>query len=510
MKKPKPLRVRLLTVIVAVSFAAIAFCVISFVLMLGGIQSESRARGKTENDELITLVMDGIAQNEGNTMYFMLRPLVLALENQTFINDEELLHAATGEFARVLGEEYYQPCALFITRSGEITAAAYSDEWELPARDETRDIRVEEVYQMLEDADLLSKFYTEGEQLTWNDIFSEPDPAGVSYNLDNSEIPALMLAQVSPEVRIGLFVPSSSSLGIYKALHETAELAQAETAAAIDKTAATYLLLLIAVGVVLMGAIALTARRLSLAIAMPEEREKEALERVSRLKSEFLADISHELKTPLAVMSSHAQQGQRVLESGIQPQSVQHSMQLIASEADRLALMVSQVLDITQIDEGRMRLDLRKNAIFSIIQNTMDTYYPVFSKNNNTLRVEPCGLPPVFCDANRVMQVLVNLIANASRHTRDGSIVIRAWRESEWVWVSVADTGAGIPPEVFATLFERYRAKKAPGDTGTGLGLYISKHIIEVGHGGTLRVVSEIGAGTTVSFSLPVAEAGDS
>ena len=316
----------------------------------------------------------------------------------------------------------------------------------------------------------------------------------------------MSLVKIDSEHQIGLFLPQSNSLGIYEPLAETAERAQIETAAVIDGIASRYLVLLAAVGIALMIAITLIARRLSRVIAVAEEREKEALVRISKLKSEFLADISHELKTPLAVMSSHAQHGQIALEDESQTQNVQRSMQLIASEADRLALVVSQVLDVTQIDEGRMRFELQEHSISAVIQNAIDTYYPVFSKNNNVLCVEPASLPPVLCDAPRVMQVLINLIANASRHTRDGKITIRTRQEGSWVWVNIVDTGSGIPPEMLSTLFERYRAKKTPEDTGTGLGLYISKHIVEEGHGGTLRIESEVGEGTTVSFSLPVAE----
>ncbi|MDL2274071.1 sensor histidine kinase [Oscillospiraceae bacterium OttesenSCG-928-G22] len=232
--------------------------------------------------------------------------------------------------------------------------------------------------------------------------------------------------------------------------------------------------------------------------------EKEAVERINRLKTEFLANISHELKTPLTVMSGHAQHGQSTLRNIPEAEEAERGMKLIASEADRLALMVSQVLDVSQIDEGRMQLNLKEASITQLIQSMLDTYYPVFSKNHNTLSIIPATLPHVRCDEARVMQVLVNLVSNAARHTRGGEITIRAEQAEGFIRVNVTDTGEGISPEEMATLFERYRTKKAPGDTGTGLGLYISKYIVEA-HGGTLIIESVPGKGTTASFTLPLA-----
>lgn len=229
--------------------------------------------------------------------------------------------------------------------------------------------------------------------------------------------------------------------------------------------------------------------------------EKDAIERVNELKTEFLANVSHELKTPLTVMSGHAQHSQMALQDIPDAGDAERSMKLIAGEADRLALMVTQVLDVTQIDEGRMALDVREVVLPELIQTAMETYYPVFSKNHNALRLEPASTPPVLCDAARTTQVLVNLVSNAAQHTRDGTITVSARAEGNMVRVTVADTGDGIAPERMATLFERYGTKKAPGETGTGLGLYISKHIVEA-QGGTLTIESEAGKGTTASFTL--------
>ncbi len=235
--------------------------------------------------------------------------------------------------------------------------------------------------------------------------------------------------------------------------------------------------------------------------------EVRQLEKINQLKTEFLANISHELKTPLTVISGYAQENEK--KSADAP-DIAHSMKLISSEADRLALMVSQVLDVTRIDEGRMSFDVCPCSLSRIVQDTLSTYYPAFRKNNNQLTVARNAADPVvLCDAARVSQVLVNLISNASRHTHDGTINIAIAQTGVVAEVSVSDTGEGIAPENMATLFERYKTRAGGGDpkTGTGLGLYLSKCIVEE-QGGTICVQSEPNVGTTVRFTLPLAKIG--
>jgi signal transduction histidine kinase len=175
-----------------------------------------------------------------------------------------------------------------------------------------------------------------------------------------------------------------------------------------------------------------------------------------------------------------------------------------------MALMVSQILDVTRIEEGRMSFELRPASLSQLLQTTLQTYYPVFAKNNNTLEIARGGGSPVaLCDPQRVSQVLVNLISNAARHTHNGKITIGLKETGSFAEVSVSDTGEGIPPERRAELFGRYKTAgkskdaRAGRETGTGLGLYICKHIVEE-HGGKITLESETGKGTTVRFTLPL------
>lgn len=226
-----------------------------------------------------------------------------------------------------------------------------------------------------------------------------------------------------------------------------------------------------------------------------------ALQQIDRLKTEFLGNVFHELKTPLTVMSGYAQTSQNQL-SGKENEVVRNKMRIIASEADRLALMVGQILDITRIEEGRLGLRKLPQHMDELIYAAVETHFPMLNQNGNRLEIRcDVNLPQISVDAARITQVLVNLIANAVRHTTEGCITVSAQMREDEMVVCVADTGSGIPPEQIPTLFERFTTGNT--DTGTGLGLYICKHIVEQ-HEGEITVQSTVGKGTTICFALPL------
>ena len=237
--------------------------------------------------------------------------------------------------------------------------------------------------------------------------------------------------------------------------------------------------------------------------------ENAALEQINRLKTEFLGNVSHELKTPLTVVSGYAQSVRRQLQSGkADSERMSRSMKLISSEAERLAMMVSQVLDAARIEEGCMFIDRKPCRADEIIHAAVNTHYPILNKNQNQLDIRIDGdLPEILADPARISQVVVNLISNAVRFTANGRITVSAKTEGWYVTVSVSDTGKGISPARLPFIFDRYNNnQKSVGgqDTGTGLGLYICKYIMDV-HGGTITVESAEGKGTTVRFTVPIA-----
>ncbi|SHM54470.1 sensor histidine kinase [Ruminococcus flavefaciens] len=233
------------------------------------------------------------------------------------------------------------------------------------------------------------------------------------------------------------------------------------------------------------------------------QQEKEALEEANRMKTAFLSDASHELKTPLAAMSGYAQNAELDLVNGSNTILVQEKLKRIASESNRMALMVTQILDATRIEEGRMVLELAPCDIESIVRETVETYFSVLNKNNNRLALRiPLELPKVEADSSRLQRVFVNLISNALKHTKNGTILVKAEEEEGFVKVIVKDTGSGIPEEDMPHIWERYYKGKH-SETGTGLGLFICKFIVE-SHGGRIWAESEIGKGTTFTFTLPL------
>ena len=233
------------------------------------------------------------------------------------------------------------------------------------------------------------------------------------------------------------------------------------------------------------------------------KQEKEALEEANRMKTAFLSDASHELKTPLAAMSGYAQNAEMDLVNGGNTAMIQEKLKRISSESNRMALMVTQILDATRIEEGRMILELAPCDLESIVRDTVETYFSVLNKNNNRLALRiPLELPKVKADSSRLQRVFVNLISNALKHTKNGTILIKAEEEEGFVKVTVKDTGSGISEEDMPHIWERYYKGKH-SETGTGLGLFICRFIVE-SHGGRIWAESEIGKGTTFMFTLPL------
>lgn len=236
---------------------------------------------------------------------------------------------------------------------------------------------------------------------------------------------------------------------------------------------------------------------------MRSQQEKEALEETNRMKTTFLSDVSHELKTPLAAMSGYAQNAEISVAIGADSDEVRKQLKRISSEANRMALMVTQILDATRIEEGRMVLEKTPTDLDSIVRETAETYFPVLNKNNNRLALRiPLELPRVDADSSRLQRVFVNLISNAMKHTQNGTILIKAEEENGFAKITVKDTGSGISPEDLPHIWERYYKGKH-SETGTGLGLFICRFIIE-SHGGKIWVESELGKGTSFIFTLPV------
>ena len=286
------------------------------------------------------------------------------------------------------------------------------------------------------------------------------------------------------------------------------EIADAQTDGLLDNMDSLfrkYMYMMIVSAVCIFALFLVISAILSKKISDPVVSEHDMLVQVNEMKTTFLSDASHELKTPLAAMSGYAQDAELDLLNSGETTTVQAKLRRISSEANRMALMVTQILDATRIEEGRMVLEKAPCDLDALVRKTVETYFAVLNKNNNRLILRiPLDLPQVDADSARLQRVFVNLISNALKHTKNGTVLIKAEADEEKnITVTVKDTGSGISPEDLPHIWERYYKGKQ-SETGTGLGLFICKFIVE-SHGGTISVESEQGKGTAFTFTLPAA-----
>lgn len=235
------------------------------------------------------------------------------------------------------------------------------------------------------------------------------------------------------------------------------------------------------------------------------KRQNEHLQDVDRLKGVFLSAVSHELRTPLASIKGYAEFLEDEIGGPLTPQQ-QDFVQQLERGVRRLEYLVDDLLDLTRIEAGTFRLSLAESDLTARVREDIDALYPQISEASLYLDTT---LPPdplwVVMDAQRIGQVLTNLLQNAIKFTPpQGRIQVWVEREAQGIRCTVRDTGHGIAPEDLPRLFQRFTQLENGRQmgTGTGLGLSISKAIVE-GHGGQIGVESALGKGTTFWFTLP-------
>lgn len=226
---------------------------------------------------------------------------------------------------------------------------------------------------------------------------------------------------------------------------------------------------------------------------------------IEAMRRDFISNVSHELRTPLAALKALTE----TLQSGAleDPPVAHRFLGQMETEVDSLSLLVSELLELSRIESGRVPLNLATTQPIDIINPAVERLRLQAERNELSLSIDcPNDLPAVLADAIRVQQVLVNLLHNAIKFTAaGGQVMVRAIRIDQAVQFSVADTGVGISTEDLPRIFERfYKVDRSRATTGTGLGLAIARHLVE-SHGGRIWAESQVGKGSTFFFTIPLA-----
>ena len=231
------------------------------------------------------------------------------------------------------------------------------------------------------------------------------------------------------------------------------------------------------------------------------------LANVERHRRDLVANVSHELKTPISALRARLEN----LLDGVEPPDPE-VLQVMLQQTERLSRLVEQLLDLSRLESGDVPMEREDVEIDSLVRTVASEVEVGRAERLVHVRTEiPETLPPLWADRERIHQVLFNLLDNAVRFTQPGGeVVISAIQTGSRCEVRVTDTGPGIPPEHLPFLFERfYRVDQARsrGDGGTGIGLAIARSVVEA-HGGRIRADSEVGRGSVFTFDIPLSPRG--
>lgn len=240
---------------------------------------------------------------------------------------------------------------------------------------------------------------------------------------------------------------------------------------------------------------------------------KEAAEAANRAKSEFLANISHELRTPMHSILSFAGLGEKRARAEEDTKTEAYFAR-IEQSGRRLLRLVNDLLDLSTMEAGRLRYDMTRHDLCAVVRGVLEQLTPLASERDIQLDADLPSEPTVaFFDLSRVEQVLVNVVSNAMKFSPDGDGVTVTVKQADGaavsggrplLQISVSDRGIGIPPEEMDLVFEKFSqsSRTRSGAGGTGLGLAICREIVSA-HGGTIVASNREGGGTVVTFTLP-------
>src|SRR6476620_6913043 len=251
------------------------------------------------------------------------------------------------------------------------------------------------------------------------------------------------------------------------------------------------------------------------------EAASKVAEKANEAKSAFLSTVSHELRTPLTSVLGFTKIIRKRLEDKIFPaldrsdgknektiNQISENLNVVISEGERLTHLINDVLDLAKIEAGKMEWNFEKVSLPEVAERAIMATSSLFDqKSLQLVKNIDTNIPEISGDRDKLIQVIINLISNAVKFTDSGFVTCDVYRKNDELIVSITDTGIGIAMDDYSAVFEQF--KQVGGDTltdkpkGTGLGLPICKEIVEH-HGGRIWLESEVGKGSTFSFSLPV------
>lgn len=233
------------------------------------------------------------------------------------------------------------------------------------------------------------------------------------------------------------------------------------------------------------------------------------LQQVDKYKDEFLATTSHELRNPLHGILNMSQAVLERERHTLNAKSLA-DMETILSVGRRMTLLVNDLLDVASLKEGTPKLKMKTFSIQTVISGVVDMlHFMTEGKSIRFVNRIPNDFPPIYADENRIIQVLFNLMHNAVKYTNEGEITIEGYVKGKQAHIVIADTGIGMDEETLRSIFNPYeqgRLNESGSEGGLGLGLNISKKLVEL-HGGTLEVQSVLGTGSVFTFTLPISDA---
>jgi signal transduction histidine kinase len=229
---------------------------------------------------------------------------------------------------------------------------------------------------------------------------------------------------------------------------------------------------------------------------------KEAAERANEARSSFFNRVTHELRTPLNAIIGYTEMLDEHPVIRRDP-DLRDDLRRVMQASRQLLTLINDLLDLAKAEAGRMRIDYTEFSINDLVREVEETMRPLIEQNHNTLEIDASGVEgPIVSDRGKLRQILLNLLSNAAKFTRNGRIELQVRSDPAHLHFRVSDTGRGIPPEKLKDMFEPF--SQADNDVqGTGLGLTISRQLAQM-LGGEVELASTVDRGTTADVYLPL------